>query len=80
MARFPGQLRRLPSAPGQERSRTIALGSDQREGWLLVWPTHTSGSDPDTSTRSLRRYLQAKKYQLGLHRGTALVYDQTTAF
>ena len=78
MARIPGQLRRSSSTPEQERSRTIALGSDQREGWLFVWATRTAGSDPDTSTSSLRRYLQAKKYQLGLHRGTALVYDQAT--
>ncbi|GEB94439.1 hypothetical protein GCM10009724_09120 [Microbacterium lacticum] len=78
MARIPGQLRRSSSTPEQERSRTIALGSDQREGWLFVWATRTAGSDPDTSTSSLRRYLQAKKYHLGLHRGTALVYDQAT--
>lgn len=71
--------RRLTSStPEQERSRTIALGSDQREGWLFVWATRTAGSDPDTSTSSLRRYLQAKKYHLALHRGTALVYDQAT--
>lgn len=78
MSRVPGQLRHAVVDAGNERSRTIALGTDQREGWLVVWATRAAGSDPELSRASLRKYLQAKKYQLGLHRGTAFVYDQAT--
>lgn len=78
MSRIPGQLRRAKSGTGHERSQTIALGADQREGWLLVWATRAEGSDLEKSRSSLRLYLQAKKYQLGLHRGTAFVYDDAT--
>lgn len=78
MLRIPGQLRRAKSGTGHERSRTIALGADQGEGWLLVWATRTEGTDLEKTRSSLRLYLQAKKYQLGLHRGTAFVYDDAT--
>ncbi|PPI05320.1 hypothetical protein [Rathayibacter sp. AY1B8] len=79
MLRIPRQLLRSVNDARHERSRTIALGTDQREGWLLVWATPTADSDPEKSTVSLRMYLQAKKYQLGLHRGTAFVYDKATS-
>lgn len=78
MSRIPGQLSRAKSSVGHERSRTIALGADQREGWLLVWATRAAGSNHENSQSSLRLYLQAKKHQLGLHRGTAFVYDDAT--
>jgi hypothetical protein len=78
MSRIPGQLRRAKSGTGRERSQTIALGADQREGWLLVWATRAEGADLEKSRSSLRLYLQARKYPLGLHRGTAFVYDDAT--
>ena len=78
MSRIPGQLRRAKNGAGHERSQTVALGADQREGWLLVWATRAERADLEKSRSSLRLYLQAKKYQLGLHRGTAFVYDEPT--
>lgn len=78
MSRIPRQLLHSVRGVGHERSQTMVLGTDQREGWLLVWATRAITSDPERTSVTVRRYLQAKKYQLKLHRGTAFIYDEGT--
>ncbi|MFG2227705.1 preprotein translocase subunit SecA [Streptomyces sp. NPDC048644] len=78
--RHSDELLNHPDPHGRGRSMTVPVmaSADPDEGWLFVWATHPAGQGPDDAEKSLRGYLRAKKYQLGLPRGVVFLYDEPT--
>lgn len=67
--------------PYPGRSRQVAVPVTQvtnaKDGWLLVWSTHPTGSaDLATTIAEQERYLRLKKHQLHLPRGALFLFDQ----
>lgn len=80
MARIPKDLLKAPAGNGLGRSLALPMVHSivRAEAWLLVWGTRPVAQDPIQDEKNWREYLQAKKHQLGIPRGAALVYDEGT--
>jgi hypothetical protein len=78
LARIPGELLDNPFGDGRERSITIPFASSVEDGWLLAWITRPPGRKPRLFEQDTRDYLRSKMHQLGLRRGVAFCFDETT--
>jgi hypothetical protein len=78
LARIPGELLDNPFGDGRQRSHTIPFPGSVEDGWLLVWVTRPPGRDSSAFEQDTRDYLRLKKHQLGLPRGVAFCFDETT--
>jgi hypothetical protein len=76
MSKQAGELLSNPDPSGRERSMTMPIGSNRTNAWLLVWATRPLGRDASELEEHIRGYLRAKKYQLGLPRGAAFIFDE----
>ncbi|WP_052358486.1 hypothetical protein [Terrabacter tumescens] len=73
-------LLKNPSATGAPRNLTVPITStvNPAEGWVLVWWTRPTGHTLVQIKRAAEEHLRAKKYQLGVPRGVAFIYDEDT--
>lgn len=78
LARIPRELLENPFGDGRQRSFTIPVATSVEDGWLLVWVTRPPGRDSREFEQTTRDYLRLKMHQLGLPRGTAFCFDETT--
>lgn len=80
MVRNSRDLLKNPSAQGTPRnlSMPITASANVAEGWLLVWWTRPPGHTPAQIRQAAEEHLRAKKYQLGVPRGAAFIYDEKT--
>lgn len=69
-------LLKNPDPLGRERSATLPIGSTRENAWLLVWITRPRDRTIEEATAHAVNYLRAKKYQLGLTRGVAFLFDE----
>lgn len=44
--------------------------------WLFVWATNPPSQCRAELAEHIRGYMRAKRYQLGLRRGAAFIYDE----
>jgi hypothetical protein len=78
LARIPSNLLDNPFDNGLERSVTIPFASSVEDGWVLAWITRPQGRKPQPFEQHARDYLRSKMHQLGLPRGVAFCFDETT--
>jgi len=78
LAHLPGNLLDNPFGSGDERSVTIPFASSIEDGLVLAWITRPPGRQSQPFEQHARDYLRAKMHQLGLPRGAAFCFDETT--
>ena len=78
LARIPSNLLHNPFGNGLERSVTIPFANSVEDGWVLAWITRPQERESQPFEQHARDYLRSKMYQLGLPRGVAFCFDETT--
>ena len=80
MLRNSKDLLRNPSATGTPRNLTMPIipTLNPAEGWLLVWWTRPPGHTPAHVKKAAEEHLRVKKYQAGMPRGAAFIYNEQT--
>ena len=72
----PQDLFRRVRADGRGHHVTRPYGSNRTDAWVQVWAVEDSlSADFNYATTLLKDYIRAKKYQLGISRAMALIYD-----
>ncbi len=77
MTRFARDMGRLVRNDGQFHTAAQPLIDSAGNGFLLVWACCGPSMSEDEHAGHFEKYLAAKKYQLGMHRGTVLMFDQS---
>jgi hypothetical protein len=72
---IPKRLFAKSRRDGHQHSQTIPVGETLPESWVLTWMSQPKGGDLDELATHARRYIRAKKYQLGFPRAAALLFD-----
>lgn len=77
MSKYASRLLASPKGDGTGRSITVPIGSTREDAWLLVWCTVPEHADWGLEVERLQSYLDARKYDLGIRRGSLLMYRES---
>lgn len=74
-ARHGPHLAAKTRADGRRHAVTVPGGTRRGNSFLMVWATAPLGGDPSAEGDRIREYLTAKKHQMKLDRGFAMLFD-----
>ncbi|WP_181436702.1 MULTISPECIES: hypothetical protein [unclassified Curtobacterium] len=75
LVQVPRKLQTAPDSKIKGHSFTATIGGSTTDGWVFAWMTVPAEGDVSAEVELARRYIKAKKYQLGLRRAAAFIFD-----
>lgn len=75
LLRVPRGLQEFPDAKIKGHSFTTSIGGRHTDGWVFAWMTVPADGDIPTETELARKYIEAKKSELGLSRAAVFLFE-----